>query len=538
MRSVRSFGAIAFLVASLACGAAVIPPGTTPDQPPPPSISVVTVEVVGPSVAVVTVNGRSWTTREDRTIVEQFAAGSQLTVLVEASGYTPVTVGPFTAIEGHMARIVVPMTSTVTPRAGPVSIVGSSFADTGGPWNALGTSLFWAMWGEKHDPDRLDANLKAIADAGYDYVRILAMVGASSWVDRVIDPFASDYWVTVDRLFARLKRHGLRAQVTVFADAQAMMPRMDDRNRFADLWAARAQQEPDRILYLEAANEYWQNGIDTPAELRALARRLSTQTSVPVAASSPACGSYPEVIETAEQKACVQEWHEIYGTGAADVITMHFDRDVSKADGAWRPVRQPWEMQFGAFETGVRVYSNAEPIGPQSSVAQDDNPERLVMAGVVTWLARGASYTLHTGAGIRGGGQFDVERGRSRDVWQVPGWSVTSAAFKGIRAVLPPMANCSPKNAHWDDAPMLVAPLENVIRAYQTVCGDQFVVTVFGAKHGGATVEMRRGRADLVWYRWDGTKLGEATAGTSTGDGQRLFIGPVNESIVVVGRWR
>ena len=34
------------------------------------------------------------------------------------------------------------------------------------------------------------------------------------------------------------------------------------------------------------------------------------------------------------------------------------------------------------------------------------------MAAALTWLCGGAGYTLHTGAGVRGGGAEDLARGR------------------------------------------------------------------------------------------------------------------------------
>src|SRR5688572_23532721 len=101
---------------------------------------------------------------------------------------------------------VAPPTPPVSARTGPVRIEHRAFADDGGAWNALGASLFWALWGERHDPDRLDANLAYLAQHSVDYVRILGMVGSESWADRVIDPWAPDYFPVVDRLFDRLQR--------------------------------------------------------------------------------------------------------------------------------------------------------------------------------------------------------------------------------------------------------------------------------------------------------------------------------------------
>lgn len=469
-----------------------------------------------------------------------------LTWAIFASGCTspsprpPVVVNPPVVVAPpELPPVVAPPPVVVTGRRGAVRVSGSALADADGEWNALGTTLFWALWGERHDADRLERNLAWAKTAGYDAIRVLAMVGAASWEDRVIDPAWSDYWRVVDALVARARRHGLRLQVTVFADAQVMMPTTAERNAFADAWAARVQREPGAFLYVETANEYWQNGFGSPEEVRALTLRLSRQTDVPVAASSPACGTHPEGTdaewreelsrgaiderERVRRIECANEWREMYGDGAADLMTFHFDRDVSKSDRAWRPVRQPWEMQYGAFQTGMRAYANSEPIGPQSSVAADDDPERLVMAAVVTWLSRGAAYVLHTGAGIRGGGVFDRARGRSANLWEVPQIEATVAALARVRAILPPLANCAPKNGHWTDAPMRVSNLDAVVRAYQTVCGDRFVATAMGMR-SPVTLRLASGNAELRAYKWTGEPVDPGAA--------------FSESVIVVGRWR
>src|SRR5690606_1900407 len=149
--------------------------------------------------------------------------------------------------------------------------------------NALGVSLFWALWGERHDAARLDANLAHLAEHDVDYVRILGMVGAPTWEDRVIDPAWPDYWAVVDRLFERLARHGLRGQVTLFADAEVMMPAAADRDAFQAAWAARLEQWGDQVLFVEVANEHWQNGLPDLAELQRRGQALRAATSVPVA---------------------------------------------------------------------------------------------------------------------------------------------------------------------------------------------------------------------------------------------------------------
>jgi hypothetical protein len=434
-------------------------------------------------------------------------------------------------------------------RVGPFTKRGSSFVDGAGrEFNATETTLFWALWAEENDPAKLDANLSAVRTQGHDAIRLLGMVGGGSWEDRTINPKKANYWSLVDALFARLQRHGVLARVTLFAAAQDMMSARADRERFVDQWAPVLTRYKAQVLYAEIANEYWQNGLNTQ-ELRDLTRRLNQQTDVLVAASSPACGSWPEgndaqwrqevtdgKISDSERRRrvdCQAEWTLIYGNGAADLITFHFDRDSSKSDGYWRPARQPWEMQFGAFNTGTTMFSNGEPIGPQSSVYSDVDPERLAMGSVITWLAKGASYTLHTGAGVRGGGQADVNLGRVANLWEVPNVAATTAAIGRLRAVLPPLANCNPIPAGATGSYVLsVTPASAVVRSYQTECPDgSFVATAFGLS-APITLRMQRpGSVTLTAYRWDGTALT-----TFNGDASAVSLGPFDSSVVVVGR--
>jgi hypothetical protein len=325
----------------------------------------------------------------------------------------------------------------VQGRTGPVRLDQGRFVDDGGTWPALGTTLFWALWGERHDPERLDANLAFAAANGVDYIRILSMVGAESWHDRVIDPNAADYWDIVDRLIARTARHKLRLQVTIFADAQVMIPDTAAREQWADAWARRASEAPERFIFLEVANEYWQNGFDTPEDVAMLARRLQGATEVLVAPSAPQCGAYPADASTPEARACIVEWQTIHADGVADLATPHFDRDVNGPLGRRGPVCGPLTMRRVPPDL-VRAFVSNEPIGPQSSVVSEMDPELLRDAAEVTWLGGGAGYTLHSGPGVRGGGAYDRERGRAANLQDLLVVQQALSLIARVRDQIPP----------------------------------------------------------------------------------------------------
>lgn len=405
---------------------------------------------------------------------------------------------------------------------GRVRLEGHAFADDRGPFNALGVSLFWALWGEQHDPDRLEANLQHLQDFGVDYVRILGMVGTETWADRRIDPNAPEYWPVVDRLLERLARHQLRAQVTVFADAQAMMPDRSQRPAFADAWAAKAEAQPDRFFAFEVANEHWQNGLEDVAELRALGDRLRARAAVPVALSAPTEGDVERMYR-----------------GWPGFATMHYDRDTGRADGFYRPVRQPWGWPGEYFPAGGQpdVVSNNEPIGPHSSVAADDSPTRIALAYVTTFVAGNGAYVYHPGAGIRGGGQNDLARGRKPNLYDYDHNIIF--ALRNWRQELPAgMANCERRNAQWS-APLPEFPFDgfqhaddrgDLVQAYATLCGNDVTVVILGVR-----------RAFTVTSRWsiDFTLRDPITAdvleGTSRQPGETWTVPASREALVLRG---
>lgn len=377
-------------------------------------------------------------------------------------------------------------------RTGPVRIETRAFADDAGAWNPLGASLFWALWGERNDADRLDQNLAHLAAHGVHFVRILGMVGSASWADRVIDPYAADYWDVAGRLMARLQRHGLRAQVTVFADAQVMMPTQDGRKDFAHDWAAFASGQPDRMMAFEVANEAWQNGLEDIEQLRELGRILNENSAVPVALSS-----MPQVENNVN-------WCEAYGGSGVQFVSIHYDRDTSK--GPWRPVRQPWGWPIeydGGCGMPAAATSN-EPIGPQSSVAEDWDPLRLALSYLTTFVSGNAAYIYHCGAGIRGGGQADLNRGRFANVWDYPAGILD--AMRNAVAILPAgCANWTRYNANWGGFPwpgLNDATVDGrLLRAYCTIGGRQVVLVMLEQKAPITTAALtgyRMTRHDLL----------------------------------------
>lgn len=313
-------------------------------------------------------------------------------------------------------------------RAGPVRLCGRAVCDDGGPFNALGVSLFWGAWGYKFDTGRLEKNLAAIAGTA-DYIRVIGDVGPDGWSDRETNPSWPDYRRIVERLTdVAWDKYGLRVEWTIFGGSRHV-PTAAARDALVDLFADVANSRPEKVFAIEIANEGWQTFPNGDAdEMRRLARRLAERTSTLVAITAPNGGDTAATCR-------------LYADSAADVATQHYDRDPG--DHGFRPTRQPWgypgeyDAQGKCAGKLPKTAFNNEPRGPQSSVAATDDPLLLVMDYVTTFVSQNAAYVLHTGAGVRGGGREDVARGRAANLRDVPRFHEILAALKAAKRYLP-----------------------------------------------------------------------------------------------------
>jgi hypothetical protein len=370
-------------------------------------------------------------------------------------------------------------------RVGLVRLDGRSLADDGGKFNALGASLFYATWAYKNDRPRLERSLETLARNGFDYIRVLGVVGDTkspdSWDGRESDWRDADYRRTIAGLTdLAYDRYGLRVEWTLIGDGQKNIPDRGDRFRLVDWFLEMSRGREHKILHFEIANEAWQNGFagdEGERQLRELTKYMNDRTDVLVAASAGSDG---------------EQTRRIYAGSVADIASVHFDRDVSKVDGHWRPVRQPWEHQF----SGLPVGSNNEPIGPGSSVAAENDAVKLVAAAIVTYVSGLPMYVFHSKAGIRG----------HEEMADMPG----VASFVHLKKVVPAdLASWSPKNAHWPDSPFRVYAHDGAgklvadtmwpdhpggtgaVRVYGAVRGEEFFVVAIGVK-AGVVMEPRR----------------------------------------------
>lgn len=341
---------------------------------------------------------------------------------------------------GWLAQMIAALVTTAVllppparaARSGLVRASGRALVDEAGPYLGVGTSLFWAPWGYLHDRERLKRNLACAAGrlalqpgcpdrtAGVDFIRVLLLVGPGGWRDRTVtneDVYESDVLTGLSDL--AYNEYGLRVGWTIFGSVEST-PTASERERLVAFVADALASRADALQFYEVANEATLNGFAGESgrrELWSLARVLRQRTPNLVALTSPQG----------------EDARVYYRHSPATLVTNHVSRDVSGPDGLLGPIRAACAP---AIIPALPWVSN-EPIGPQSSVESEDDPARLALAAAYTWLCGGAAYVLHTGAGIRGGGAADRERGRSANLWEIPRFAEILGAISAVRRTLP-----------------------------------------------------------------------------------------------------
>ncbi len=391
--------------------------------------------------------------------------GRQREVTVTKAGFSPYR-GAYdiVALDCNLPITLMPLGPP--PPKGMVRLSGRATVDADGPFLATGASLFWAISGERDDPERLDRNLATLAGR-VQFIRLFADVGGPGyWQDRDTRAADADYWRVIDRLFARLRRHALRAQVTIFAGSPAFQT-FETRAAFVDRWVGFANSHSDQVILLEISNEAI--GAGDLAEIRRLAERAARQTDVLVTATSVPAGEHCRV----------------YAAAGLDVWTEHYER-IFLADGPFRPIRQPWGAP-GEYDEAcpgdLPTAWNGEPIGIRSSVQHDEDPRHHALAAIVTFIAGNAGYVLHSGAGVRG----LKDEGRAANLIDQPTFQHAIEGLKAAGEYLPPdLPNWNRCNHHWSCHPfegvLDAINAGRLVRAYAALQDERFVVAVIGAR--------------------------------------------------------
>lgn len=389
--------------------------------------------------------------------------------------------------------------TSVPGGANLVSVSGKSLRDNAGPFLGLGASYFQALRRAKYDRPRLESDLTLLAAKGFNYVRILSMV---NWDGLEIAPVSftnnaghfvqgwPDYWQQFRDLLDIVAQHGLRAEVTVFADAQYVMPSKAARQAHLDGIVANIAGREPKVLHLEVANEAWQNGFPGAqgvADLREFAQYLADRTSVSVAITSNDDTSNSGITS-------------LYGGSEADLATVHFSRDIGTIEGGWLPVRDCYRA---GNLPGVPPVSSNEPIGAGSSVNSESDPIKLCAAAVFAYIANLPAYVYHSRAGVFGyvnccppsGGEVPFENTAGINAYQqlrqiLPPDLASWVRNDGLEATAPFAVFCNGQpNKYWPD---VASPADGCDRNIGSAKGSEFVCFPMGILGGGVKLQARR----------------------------------------------
>jgi hypothetical protein len=308
--------------------------------------------------------------------------------------------------------------------AGNVYITGQSVADDSGPFHGLGFTFMSAMWMCKNDRTGFQNELAYMSQRGFNFMRILSEVPGACpedyWYGRSIN--CNQYkcfhgvtaypWPDWDQQFKDCidiaYSYGIRCEVTIFGGAcESFVANQSDPWNMSNYYAREAHCQrvlnnlvgrEDKIILLEVANEgnitgwAWWGGQPGMIWLRNLGAYLGARTAIPVALTAP-CTPYYDSTDI----------NTLYAGSAADLITEHFNRDMGTNQGDWLSCSDPWRVFPLLAASGEgRAISSDEPVGPGSSVAEENHPIHLCSAAAFGYTAgKLALYVFHTNAGVR-----------------------------------------------------------------------------------------------------------------------------------------
>ncbi len=417
------------------------------------------------------------------------------------------------------------------PPTGGVRVMDHSLHDDRGPFLGLGVSYFTALWRYRHDRPRAESDLRFLSQQGFNYYRILSMVGwHPAWEGLEIAPVTftnrtgrrveawPDYWKQLAGLIdLAYDQHGLRAQITIFADAQLMPGKSARLEHLGRLLTEVVPGREHKLILLEVANEAWQNGFPGAsgvADLRAYTKHLADRTTVPIATTS----NHEEDFAT------------LYADSAADIATWHFSRDL-RTDEGWKPIYDCWD--FGV-RPGFPPVSSNEPIGPGASVATETSGIRLVMAAAFAYVAKLPMYVFHSEAGVTGKTRFEdtpaiTQFKQLQNILpaDLPSWRRNDG--KTAEAPFTVFAN-GQRDRYW---PEVGSSRDGCVRNTGSRKGNRFVCVPIGIRPEGLQLEMR---GALEFDAYDPLS-GKIVRSAKLKRGERMVLPPGAGGLILIGRF-
>lgn len=356
-----------------------------------------------------------------------------------------------------------PLQPVSTARSGLVRAIGKELVDDDGAFRPLGATLFWAVNGMQHEPERCKHNIDWFADHDVDYLAILAQAG---WIDPDSPGYENALGLVIDYAYSRR----MRTEIRVIGGG-ARDP-MDVAAKVARVInAGRAH----KVIYGLAANESY-NGNLSATECIAVTKYMRAHTPNLWAVSDPRPGDADDLKRI------------ILDTHAAGGNLYAFEPDRSPRDLDWGMVRQTYDVK--EFPGPVAV---VEPPGPDSSVRELRSPLQLACMRANAILCGAGAFVFHCGSMVLG--SLDLNHpGRVPNIWEVGNIEAMLGAVHDVEKLLPEgVETWRVANTGWTP-PLPVAPFQpdalwsggsdhGVNKAYAALGPDsQFAQLLMGVK--------------------------------------------------------
>jgi hypothetical protein len=364
------------------------------------------------------------------------------------------------------------------PRSGAVVAGGKYLQDEQGRLRPLGLTFFSLIWGVRHDYDRYRRNAQWAADHGVHAPRILGEVGGSSWADRVIDPRLATYEGDLAMALDLNASLSMRTILSIFGGG--CVDNQHDVDLTVDKVIRVVSSRLDQILNLEIANE--DNFPGSNDDMARVARRI--RSALPSVVLAPCSLD----LETTAQWCAPDKCNE---------QNLHQERQPG--DLNWRQARQLWGYNYPIPCAAL------EPMGVDLCQGEDLNdPVRLAFCWAVGLFCGFQTWVLHSGPGVRTGGQYDVNMGRASNFYDIDADLAPCAAMLlYMQSIVPLEVADWPKTSQrgrdpWPDNFLYADAIwsddgedHGVSRNYVAYGGGSFCCLAYGVKHWAELIARR-----------------------------------------------
>jgi hypothetical protein len=471
-----------------------------------PAIAILTVEVE-PKAATVKVGDRSWATRPDGTIVEEFTAGETFAITVLAPGYIPQT-RDVAMTAGRMTPVRIVLERVPPPPVPSLTVRGRQFFD--------GDRLYIPRWVSGltllvRTPEQQDAFLDWAAKTGFNGVRVFA--GALTWAGQTPEGARSALPALLDKAAAR----GLTVEVTAITDSATGYDAREHVRLLAGLLTNR------RGVVFELANEVGHPSqspeITEPRMRQWGAEILDPLGIVWAVGASSVDEPCPRFEDRDRNEITRQAWESLPADQRNDrpAVCGPYDPGVYPAHGGryntahldrTSNLRQTWNVWRRVREIFAITESHGNP-------TVNNEPEGCAEPGTRGQRYFDPAFAFAAGALDRAFGVGGVHHSQAGLMAELPGpvqqqcAEAYVAAHAAVESVLPGVVG-QYKNVGHAGGPLSAARFveggsgDGVVRAYSFISGNRGVSVLIGA----------RGELGLVWANgWRQVKvIAERTA--------------------------